>query len=152
MKFHKRRRLKNYDFASNGAYFITFCTFEKLNRFWTKDVFPNDAEYQFNDCGMIMQRAIEQIPAFYPSVSVDHYVIMPNHVHLILVLNDSDVSVSTIIRHLKSAVTKEYGAPIFQRSFHDHIIRDFSDYEMIWNYIEDNPQKWNEDKYYLGSS
>ena len=148
--FHKRRRLKNYNYASNGAYFITLCTFEKRNRFWTKDVFPDNAAFQLNECGMIMQHAIEQIPVFYPFVSVDQYIIMPNHVHLILVLNDSDTSVSTIIRHLKSAVTKAYGSPVFQRSFHDHIIRDSHDYEKIWDYIEDNPRKWNEDRYYLG--
>ena len=148
MKYHKRRRLKNYDYASNGAYFITFCTFEKLNRFWEKNVFQENETIALSACGKTAETAIRQIPLHYPGVSVDNYVIMPNHVHMILVLNHSDISVSTIVRHLKGFITKTVGEPIFQHSFYDHIIRNIDEYEKIWNYIEDNPRKWNEDKYY----
>ena len=96
-----------------------------------------------------MQTAIENIPSIYPNVSVDHYVIMPNHVHMILVLSDSQTSVPVIINQLKRNATKQIGYSIFQRSYHDHIIRNQADYEKIWEYIEDNPRKWNEDTYFL---
>ncbi len=96
-----------------------------------------------------MQTAIENIPSIYPNVSVDQYVIMPNHVHMILVLSDAQTSVPVIINQLKRNVTKQIGYSIFQRSYHDHIIRNQADYEKIWEYIEDNPRKWNEDTYYL---
>ena len=149
MNYHKRRRLLGYDYATNGAYFITFCTFEKMNRFWTKDSFSPDEPIELSDYGNVMMSAIQQIPLHYPGVSVDNYVIMPNHVHLIIVLNDSNVSISNIIRKLKSYVTKTIGTPVFQHSFHDRIIRNADEYEKIWNYIEDNPRKWNEDEYYI---
>lgn len=96
-----------------------------------------------------MRLAIESIPSVYSNASVDHYVIMPNHVHMIIVLSDANASVPTIINQLKRRVTKQIGHSIFQRSYHDHIIRSQEDYDNIWNYIEDNPRKWNEDKYYL---
>ena len=149
MKYKKRRRLKNYDYSSNGAYFITFCTFDKVNQFWTEDGFTNLQDITLSSFGIIMQTAIENIPSIYPNVSVDHYVIMPNHVHMILVLSDSQISVPVIINQLKRNATKQIGYSIFQRSYHDHIIRNQADYEKIWEYIEDNPRKWNEDTYYL---
>ena len=74
---------------------------------------------------------------------------MPNHVHLIIELSDSAVNLSTIINQAKGFVSKQLGYSPWQRSFHDHIIRGEKDYEMIWNYIESNPSKWDEDKYYL---
>jgi REP element-mobilizing transposase RayT len=149
MKHKKRRRLKDFDYSSNGAYFITFCTFDKVNQFWTEDGFTNLQDITLSSFGKIMQTAIENIPSIYPNVSVDQYVIMPNHVHMILVLSDAQTSVPVIINQLKRNVTKQIGYSIFQRSYHDHIIRNQADYEKIWEYIEDNPRKWNEDTYYL---
>ena len=149
MKHKKRRRLKDFDYSSNGAYFITFCTFDKVNQFWTEDGFTNLQDITLSSFGKIMQTAIENIPSVYPNVSVDQYVIMPNHVHMILVLSDAQTSVPVIINQLKRNVTKQIGYSIFQRSYHDHIIRNQADYEKIWEYIEDNPRKWNEDTYYL---
>ena len=149
MKHKKRRRLKDFDYSSNGAYFITFCTFDKVNQFWTEDGFTNLQDITLSSFGKIMQTAIENIPSIYPNVSVDQYVIMPNHVHMILVLSDAQTSVPVIINQLKRIVTKQIGYSIFQRSYHDHIIRNQADYEKIWEYIEDNPRKWNEDTYYL---
>ena len=149
MKHKKRRRLKDFDYSSNGAYFITFCTFDKVNQFWTEDGFTNLQDITLSSFGKNMQTAIENIPSIYPNVSVDQYVIMPNHVHMILVLSDAQTSVPVIINQLKRNVTKQIGYSIFQRSYHDHIIRNQADYEKIWEYIEDNPRKWNEDTYYL---
>lgn len=147
--YHKRRRLQNYDYSSNGSYFITFCTLQRENLLWTQNVVLHDETNPLSEIGIFLKNCIEQIPCHVPSVSIDNYVIMPNHIHLIITLFSSDVSVSGIVHHLKSLSTKHFGYSIFQRSFHDHIIRDAAEYEKIWNYIEDNPRKWNEDKYYL---
>ena len=57
-------------------------------------------------------------------------------------------SISQLIKSFKILVAKEVGKPIFQRSFYDHVIRDEEDYLKIWNYIDTNPAKWHEDKYY----
>jgi len=147
--YHKRRRLQNYDYSNNGSYFITVCTLQRENLFWTQNINLNDVNIPLSDVGIFIKNCIEQTCIHVPSVSIDNYVIMPNHIHLIITLLDSDVSVSGIVHYLKSQTTKHLDYSIFQRSFHDHIIRNAAEYEKIWNYIEDNPRKWNEDKYYL---
>ncbi|MBQ4120243.1 MAG: transposase, partial [Clostridia bacterium] len=94
------------------------------------------------------------------NVNFDKYVIMPNHIHIILCIKnggrgDPSPTVSNIVGWLKYNVTREIneicgviGTPIFQRSFHDHIIRGEKDYIEICKYIENNPAKWLEDKFY----
>lgn len=103
----------------------------------------------------------------YPCVKVDKFVIMPNHIHIIfeissdLLLNnnkgrgDPSPTISNVVGWLKYNITKEINRnhgilyrKIFQRSFHDHIIRDEKDYLKIWEYIENNPAKWKEDCFY----
>ena len=146
----KRRRLSNYDYAQCGAYFVTICTTEKANLFWEKDTYQNNEPFQLTPIGQTLQASVETLPSKYPFLQIDHYVIMPNHIHLIIVLTEQQASLSTIINQWKGYVTRQYKRPIFQRSFHDRIIRNAEEYEKIWNYIEDNPRKWNEDEYWLG--
>ncbi len=146
--YHKRRRLKDFDYAGNGSYFITFCTIQKECVLWTRDVFADNLSVQLSDIGVFVQRCIEQVSSSMPSVTVDKYVIMPNHIHMIISLSDSKASISGIVHFIKSQTTKHIGYSVFQHSFHDRIIRNMDEYEKIWNYIEDNPRKWNEDKYY----
>ncbi|MBE5798640.1 MAG: hypothetical protein E7321_01640 [Clostridiales bacterium] len=90
-------------------------------------------------------------------ISVDKYVIMPNHIHLILRLDTQKQSVSLcdVVCALKSRTTKlanvldhQSGRQIWQRSFHDHIIRDEKDYLKIWQYIDENPMRWEQDCFY----
>ena len=146
--YHKRRRLKDFDYAGNGSYFITFCTIQQECVLWTRDVFADNLSVQLSDIGVFVQRCIEQVSSSMPSVTVDKYVIMPNHIHMIISLSDSKASISGIVHFIKSQTTKHIGYSVFQHSFHDRIIRNMDEYEKIWNYIEDNPRKWNEDKYY----
>ena len=100
-----------------------------------------------------------KIPDIYPWIRVDKYVVMPNHVHVILIAdeNDMQVSIANIVGQYKMSVTKliRKSSPekiVWQRSFHDHIIRNQKSYEKIWNYIEDNPRKWEEDCFYIRCS
>ena len=82
---------------------------------------------------------------------ITNYVIMPNHIHLIVEKENILNSVlSNDIRSFKTLVTKEVGFQIWQSSFYDHIIRDDYDYNVHLQYINDNPIKWYEDKYYCG--
>ena len=103
---------------------------------------------------MIAEWALLQISTHYPGVAVDKYVVMPNHIHLILTLPCNDgralraPTVSRIIRAWKETVTKTLGAPIWQKTFYDHVIRDENDYLRIWDYIDTNPLRWAEDEYY----
>ncbi len=82
----KNIRLKDYDYSQNGAYFITICSKDKKHFFWDNCVGapigrPN---LKLSEYGLIVESAIKNIPVHYPSVSVDNYVIMPNHIHLLL--------------------------------------------------------------------
>jgi len=106
--------------------------------------------------GIIVRRSIEDIPKHYPTISVDHFVIMPNHIHLLLQINtDPDgrsviaPTISTVVRLMKGAVSKQAGFTVWQKGFYDHVIRNNKDYRAIWNYIEGNPSKWAEDKLYI---
>lgn len=149
MKFQKRRRLANYDYKTSASYFITICTIQRLNCFWKKDVFQNTDAIELTEQGFCVKNAIETIEQAYPCVFLDHYTIMPNHIHLLLTLNDSETSVSSIVNQTKGKITRQLGYSVFQKSFHDHIIRTPAEFERVWDYIENNPRKRNEDMYYL---
>lgn len=102
--------------------------------------------------GELLERHIKALDDRYPTVTVDQYIIMPNHMHMILALdNENRITVSQIIGSFKSGVSKELGRPVWQRSFHDHIIRNESDYRNIRNYIHNNPAKWAMDRYYTAT-
>ena len=107
----------------------------------------------FSKIGKIVDENISILNNIYETVRVDKYVIMPNHIHLIVVIQNGRTqfapTVSRIIKQFKGKITKQVGFCIWQKSFYDHIIRDEKDYLRIWEYIENNPYKWTEDKYFI---
>lgn len=153
----KPNRLPNFDYNTPGAYFITICTKDRKNLFWT-DVGASIARPQnpsLSKYGAIVDASIREIPLHYPAVSVDHYVVMPNHIHLLLQINtDEDgramlaPTISRLVQQMKGIVTKQIGHSIWQKLFHDHVIRGEKDYLKIWEYIDNNPVKWEEDCFY----
>ena len=96
-------------------------------------------------------------------VTVEKYVIMPNHIHILLTVNGEETLpdgtprasspttavIPRFVAALKRFSNMEIGHNIFQRSFHDHVIRDEAGYLKIWNYIDGNPSKWEEDCFYV---
>lgn len=128
---------------------MTICTDARRCLFGSvRDTFDN-GEMVLNDIGWIVSHHINGLNDRYSSVSVDKYVIMPNHIHMILELdNDNQIPLTQIIGLLKSGISREIGFKVWQRSFHDHIIRNETDYINIWNYIEHNPAGWAMDRYY----
>ena len=156
----KRNRLENYDYSSSGAYFITVCTKDRKNIFWEKSstvcvgediILPPELSFY----GKITESAIKSIPQYYPNIELLQYVVMPNHIHMILFLVydsgriiSSPTPVSTVVGQMKRYVSKKIGKSIWQRSFHDHIIRDGKDYEKISKYIFENPKNWIYDCFY----
>lgn len=88
----------------------------------------------------------------YENVFVDNYVIMPNHIHLIIRIESGRTqfapTIGRIIKQFKGSITKQIGKSIWQKSFYDHIIRDDYDYQTKWQYIDENPGKWLEDELY----
>ena len=88
-------------------------------------------------------------------VVVEKYVIMPNHIHLLLRIAGDESgrallapTVSHVVQHLKGTITKQLGTAIWQKSFHDHIVRTERDFQMIWEYIDTNPVTWESDCFY----
>ena len=106
-----------------------------------------------NDAGRVAQQMLEEIPIHFQGVRVDKFVVMPNHIHAILILEDGKTNLSDVVGQYKSAVTRNlrkagWDQPIWQSSFHDHVIRDQMDYERIWTYIDANPVRWIDDCFY----
>ena len=144
----KRNRLEKYDYSSCGAYFLTICTRERRNYFW-KDIgafaeCPQDVE--LSSWGGIVDNAIQNIAKIYPSMALEHYVIMPDHIHLLLRIRADEngrpmvaPTVSRVVQQLKGHVTKLIGTPIWQKLFFDHVIRNWQDYEEHITYIYKNP-------------
>ena len=156
----KDTRLKGFDYSKTGAYFLTVCTQKRKNILWAI-VVEGSPLPRLSPYGEIVDRWIQKIPEKYSEVSVDCYVIMPNHIHILLsIVNDrgrekTSSTVDTIIGWLKYQTTKEInkfrgtaGDKIFQRSFYDHIIRNREDYYDICRYIYENPTRWYYDKLY----
>ena len=105
--------------------------------------------------GIIVDAAIRNIPNHYPEISLDHYVVMPNHVHLLLVIRadpgdpqQTFPSISRVIQQLKGFITKQIGFSVWQKLYHDHIIRNDREYRKIWEYINCNPAIWANDCFY----
>lgn len=93
-------------------------------------------------------------PTYGVAVKLDNYVIMPNHIHMLIAIDDCGrtlfaPTISRIVKQFKGVVTKQIGKSIWQRSFYDHIIRDEQDYVEKWNYIENNPARWLDDDLYV---
>ena len=158
----KSNRLKNYDYNSSGAYFITVCTENRrgiLSKIVGVDVPGDPKNIELFPYGMIAHKYIKQMNEFYENVSVDQYVIMPNHIHILLRVFENGSprtstptkqtsTVSHFISTFKRLCNKECGRNIWQRSFHDHIIRDKKAFEKISKYIYENPIKWEDDCFY----
>ncbi len=157
----KLNRLKKFDYGGNGAYFVTICVQGKHEMLWQSHVGaiinrPHEPNI-LSGYGLIAENAISNISQYYPCIIVDKYVIMPNHIHMILAVHRHEDSsgrliiaptISTVIQQFKRYVSKQFGFSLWQKSFHDHIIRDEQEYEMIWDYIDQNPLIWAEDCYF----
>ena len=158
----KDLRLKEYDYNGAGLYFITICTQNRrkiLSNIVGGDVLDAPC-VDLTEYGRIAEKYIKQLDNHYENISVEQYVVMPNHIHLILFVyqdGSSRTSTPTAKQHsvvpafvstLKRFCNKEIGENIWQRGFYDHIIRDKRDYEEISKYILENPLKWQFDELY----
>ena len=165
-KHHTRKpnRLSCFDYSSPRMYFLTICTENKaelLSRIVGGDVpdAPNNEigcswKIELTRYGSIADKYITRLSEFNENLKVVKYVIMPNHIHLMLFVLPNGASrtspptikqhsfVSRYVSTFKRCCNKEYGKNIWQRNFYDHIIRNRGDYEKHLEYIRDNPLKW----------
>ena len=169
----KQIRLPDYDYSSPGAYFVTICTHDR--RCILSDIAVGDGvldvpQVQLSSSGMCVRETLLEIEKHYEWLSLDAYVIMPNHIHLLLRIKDhgpsrtpaptnagdgpsgtltpANETLPMLISTFKRFTSRKCGAPLWQRSYHEHVIRGEDDYRRIREYIETNPAKWAEDRYY----
>ena len=156
----KEHHLSAYDYSQSGAYFITICTKDRkrvLSTIKTVGAGVLDRpQVVLLPCGVIAEKYIHQLHAFYDFISVDHYVIMPDHIHLLMSVSDDGRSrtpaptkansvVAQFVSTFKRFCNREYGENIWQRSYYDHIVRGEQDYREIWQYIDHNPFQTDEE-------
>ncbi len=152
-------RLKDYDYSQNGAYFVTICVKNREKLLWNVGATfgrPHIENNHLSNYGKIIENEIHKIYEIYEeTVLVDKYVIMPNHVHMIIILkNEIDgrpkvaPTISRVMQQFKGSISKQIGFSLWQRSFHDHVIRNEQSYQEIWQYIDTNPLEWELDCYY----
>lgn len=165
MEYSDRRshRLTGYDYSTPGTYFVTICTKDKkciLSKIVGGDVLIAP-QVELTAYGKILDEQLRRMDTLYDHIAVEQYVIMPNHVHLLLRVEEngptgtsaptkshSHQAVADFVSTCKRFCTRAYGQPIFQRSYHDHIIRGDADYGKIARYIAENPRRWQQDCFY----
>ena len=148
----KSPRMKAFDYATPTSYFITICSHEKRCIFGRVEA--------LNAYGLIAKHVVLEMPKLFPCVSIDHFVIMPNHVHLLLTINAGKAEqmahipdIPTMIGTYKSRVSRlihelDPQQKVWQRSYHDHVPRNEKSWQAIWQYIDENPFRWENDVMY----
>ena len=165
-KHHRRSiRLNGYDYSQAGAYFVTICT-EARECLFGEIV---DAEMRLNEHGRIVCECWDVIPQRFPNVELDEFVVMPNHVHAIIVITDDNgvgaihelplqmqrrkMLLPKVVGYFKMNAAKRInlardtqGTPVWQRNYYEHIVRNERELERIRAYIAGNPAMWDKDE------
>lgn len=131
---------------------MTICTSERRNYFWENvgATIGRPQDVILSQYGHMVDEAINNIPSIYSALDVDCYVIMPDHIHLLLIVRADEYgrpmvapTMSRLVQQLKGYITKRIGSSIWQKFFVDHVIRNRQDYEEHVKYICENPMKWS---------
>ncbi|MFC1709350.1 transposase [Candidatus Omnitrophota bacterium] len=168
----KRNRLTDYDYSKEGLYFVTVCSKDRKNIFATmkNNVGTGLApvRIELTKIGQIIDKNWRDITNRYNNINIDEFIIMPNHIHGIVIINKRDgvlsradarpaPTISNILCSFKSKSSVEYlkyikqndlniSGKIWQRSFYDHIIRNERSLQEIREYVNNNPLNWDTDK------
>ena len=164
----KSMRLKNYNYSENGAYYVTICTKNRRCLFSkvVGSIHESTAKIKLKTYGRIVDEIINTLSNRF-DINIDNYVIMPNHIHMIISIKNSSIkrsirestlrnrsTISNVVGYLKMNSSKMIheinpDENVWQSSYYDHIIRDENDYLEKWNYIDGNPSKWAKDGYFI---
>ena len=148
----KLLRMKGYDYSTAANYFVTIVLQNRANLLG--DV--SDGQMTLNAAGEMVENEILRLPVKHPECTIEHFVVMPNHIHFIIT-QYGNLSLSEVIREYKSLTThlyivgvKQHGWPRFEKKFwqhnyYEHIIRNNRAFESIAQYIADNPARWEMD-------
>ena len=153
--------MQKFDYNSIAVYFVTLCTQNRrciLSRVVGTGVL-DCPRTELTAYGKIAEKYIKQLNDFYDHISIEKYVIMPNHIHMLLFIKGNGQSRTPVPTRANSAFShfistfkrfcnKEYGENIWQARSNDHIIRNREDYDKHVRYIYDNPLQWHYDELY----
>ena len=171
----KPLRLPDYDYSRAGVYFLTLCAKDKAPLFGEVCVgggVPDAPHVELSPCGAAVQGQLEEMAQVYGHASLIKYVVMPNHVHILLQVHGpsgtpaptqgdgngpsgtpaptrANQTVPAFVSALKRMTNRCCAAELWQRGYYDHVIRNDADLLRIWNYIDTNPAKWAEDEYFM---
>ena len=170
----KLHRLKEYDYGSYGYYYVTICTNNRINMLC--DIVGNSQPIIPSLIGKKVIECWNNIALLDNNVEVDKFVLMPNHIHGIIILKNNDAveiidkkygfeiaerrgrrSLQGLMKDFKSVTTRHYkrinninqSDSLWQESYYDQIIKNHEHYKKIWQYIDENPQKWQQDEFYV---
>ncbi len=176
----KNTRLKGYDYSTPSSYFVTVCTH---NRKCLLSGISVGSIHESTKCmnglpeniltphGECVEKFICQIENRYQNVRMDKYIIMPNHIHMLITIIDDNIGnngeraihespqrkrnrsvLSNVVGYIKMNSSKQihltYKGEVWQRNYHDHIVRNEKDYNRIWEYIDTNVYRWDKDCFY----
>ncbi len=150
----KRNRLGYYDYGEVGCYFVTLCTQHRQLLFQMEDPAVGNGLRAVPN--QIIHKWVVETQKKFENIKIDKYVIMPDHLHLIVTIMERHTgrSLPDVIRFFKTMTTNEYiryvkngvlppfERKLWQKSYYDHVIRNQQDYNEVWEYIENNPTKW----------
>lgn len=145
----KRTRLPEFDYTQPGAYFVTVCVADRACLFGT----VRDGAIVASALGRLVDEIWLGLPMRFREVSLDAYIVMPNHVHGVIEI-DAPMrrGLPEVIGAFKSIAAQRInahrgsGGPLWQRGFYEHVVRNEKDLERIRAYIQDNPGRWDEDE------
>jgi len=151
--------MKGHDYTSNCVYHVIICSYQQTPWFGFISAggnlppLPNPA-IQLTAYGKAVEQAIKNIPNIYKHVQVKNYVVMPNHVHLVLYFAFPDEAkdrptLSVVMNQMKRFASMQAGITLWQRSFYDNIINDREEYEGTIQYVKNNPANWSNDEFYV---
>jgi len=153
-------RLPDYDYSQSGAYFITVCTHGRVHLFGE----IVEGAIRLSELGIVVQSVWNDLPLHYSRLIIDAFVIMPNHIHCVVFIGTDGAGLKTaptmkhhglpeIIRGFKTFSSRRInekrqtmGISVWQRGYHEHIIRDDESLDQIREYIANNPLKWDIDR------
>lgn len=157
----KKMRLKGYDYSQDNLYYVTICTHCHENCFGM----IRDCKMELNECGQIADEQFKWMQKQYSYIKIPVWIIMPDHIHAIIEIDGGRVRsqpdpteipikikpLPELIGAYKTTTSKKIhqsGLKHFrwQRSYHDHIIRNSTEYSRIYSYIEDNPMNFESEK------
>jgi putative transposase len=147
-------RLSHFDYSRVGTYFVTACT---QNRECLLGEVIEDGKVRLSPAGRTVEWTWNDLPRYYPHVLLDAFVVMPNHVHGILVLKELEPrprrqALSEVVRAFKSFSARRInkrrstpGLPVWQRNYYERVIRDEDEMAAVRRYIIENPLRWATD-------